>query len=453
MSSAPQVRRPDAAGTDLSDAVDIAEQSDTRSPARLGFWVLVVGFGLFMAWAALAPLDEGVSVPAVVSIETRRKAIQHVQGGSVKQLAVKEGQQVKAGDVLLLIDDGPTRAAHQSIRQNYLAQRAMESRLLAELAGTDRVAFHADVQQATEAEARLHMSAQLQLFNARRAALAAEVAASEETIAGLQAQGRGLERMIESRSQQADLLSQQVSNVRALAQEGFAPRNQALQLEQSQAELQAGMADLQANRQRVATSIAEARLRIAQRRQEHLKEASAQLAEVRREVQANQEKLAAVTAELARTEIRSPVDGQVVALAVSDVGGVVAPGQKMMDIVPVEARLLLDAKLPPHVIDRVRVGDATEVRFSGFADSPQLVVDAKLVSLSADAVTEQVGGLLATYYLGRVAITDAGLKALGPRVMQPGMPAEVLIRTGERTLLTYLLHPLTKRIASAMKEE
>lgn len=453
MSSNPQARRPAAAGTDLADAVDIAEQSDTRSPVRLGFWVLVVGFGLFMAWAALAPLDEGVSVPAVVSIETRRKAIQHVQGGVVKQLAVKEGQQVKAGDVLLLIDDGPTRAAHQSIRQNYLAQRTLESRLLAELAGAGRVAFHTDVQQATDAEVRLHMSAQTQLFDARRAALAAEVAASEETIAGLQAQGRGLGHIIDSRSQQADLLSEQVSNVRALAQDGFAPRNQALALEQSQAELKAGMADLQANRQRVATSIAELRSRIAQRRQEHLKEASAQLAEVRREVQANQEKLAAVTTELARTEVRSPVDGQVVALAVSDVGGVVGPGQKMMDIVPVEARLLLDAKVPPHVIDRIRVGDSTEVRFSGFANSPQLVVDAKLVSLSADAVTEQVGGGTVTFYLGRVAITDAGLKALGPRVMQPGMLAEVLIRTGERSLLTYLLHPLTKRIASAMKEE
>lgn len=453
MSTAPQVRGPVAAGTEIDDAVDIAEQSDTRSPVRLGFWVLVVGFGLFMAWAALAPLDEGVSVPAVVSIETRRKAIQHVQGGVVKQLAVKEGQQVKAGDVLLLIDDGPTRAAHQSIRQNYLAQRTLESRLLAELAGADRITFHTDVQQAIDAEARLHMSAQTQLFNARRAALAAEVAASAETIAGLQAQGRGLGQMIDSRSQQADLLAEQVSNVRALAQDGFAPRNQALALEQSQAELKAGMADLQANRQRVASSIAELRSRIAQRRQEHLKEASSQLAELRREVQANQEKLAAVTTELARTEIRSPVDGQVVALAVSDVGGVVGPGQKMMDIVPVEARLLLDAKVPPQVIDRIRVGDSTEVRFSGFANSPQLVVDAKLVSLSADSVTEQVGGGTVTFYLGRVAITDAGLSALGPRIMQPGMLAEVLIRTGERSLLTYLLHPLTKRIASAMKEE
>ena len=453
MSPPHQVRRPTTAGNDLSDAVDLAQQSDTRTPVRLGFWVLVVGFGLFLTWAALAPLDEGLPVTAVVSIETRRNLIQHVQGGVIKQLAVKEGQQVKAGEVLLLIDDGATRAAHESIRQNYLSQRALESRLLAELAGANRIHFHPDVQQATEAEARLHMSAQTQLFNARGAALAAEVAASEEAIAGLQVHGRGLGQVIESRSQQAALLSEQVNNVRALAQDGFAPRNQALALEQTQAELKAGMADLQANLQRVATSIAETRFKIAQRRQEHLKEGSAQLTEVRREVQANQERLAAVRAELARTEIRSPADGQVVALALSGAGGVVAPGQKMMEIVPVAARLLLDAKLPPHAIDRVRVGDATEVRFSGFADSPQLVVGATLVSLATDSVTEQIGGSVMTYYLGRVAITDAGLKALGPRVMQPGMPAEVLIRTGERSLLTYLLHPLTKRIAAAMKEE
>ncbi len=453
MSPNTDTRTSPAAASDVTDVDDLSRQSDTRSPIRMGFWVLVVGFGLFIAWAAFAPLDEGVSASAQVSIETRRKAIQHLQGGVIKELPVKEGQQVKAGDVLLVLDDGTTRAVRDSIQQNYLAQRAMESRLLAELSGAGGVAFHADLTKATEAEARLHMSVQTQLFNARRAALAAEMAALQESIHGLEAQGKGYQQMLLNRQQQASLQGEQIGNIKSLAQDGFAPRNQVLQLEQAQSELRAGMADLTANGQRVLASMAEMRLKIAQRKQDFLKEASTQLADVRREVQANQEKLVAISTDLERTEIRSPVEGQVVGLGVSGVGSVVTPGQKLMDIVPVESVLLLDTKVPPHVIDRVHVGDPTEVRFSGFADSPQLVVDAKLVSLSSDAVSEPTGNGVITYYLGRVAITDAGLKALGKRVMQPGMPAEVLIRTGERTLLTYMLHPLTKRIAASMKEE
>lgn len=435
------------------DAIDISEQSNTRTPIRLGFWVLIVGFGLFLLWAAFAPLDEGVSAPATVSIETRRKTIQHLQGGVIKEVRVKEGQMVKADQVLVVLDDGTTRAAYESVRQTYLAQRAQESRLMSELANQSRISFHADLLKASEAEAQLHMAAQQQLFNARRAAQVAEFAAAMENIAGLEAQVGGLRAVLDSRKTQAALQSEQLQGVKALAQDGFAPRNQALQLEQSQADLRAAMADISANTQRSLMAISEMKQKIAQRKQEYLKEVSAQLTDVRREVQGNDEKLRAITAELGRIEIRSPVEGQVVALALASSGGVVQPGQRLMDVVPKGESLLLDAKVPTHVIDRVKVGDPVEVRFSGFANTPQLVVDGRLVSLSGDAVTEQMGGGVINFYLGRVEITEAGRKALGQRQMQPGMQAEVLIRTGERSLLTYLMHPLTKRVAAAMKEE
>jgi protease secretion system membrane fusion protein len=259
--------------------------------------------------------------------------------------------------------------------------------------------------------------------------------------------------MLESKRAQAGFQAEQLKSVSELAREGYAPRNQALQLEQAQADLRSGVADLQANISRGQQSIAETRMRMAQRRSEYHKEEGAQLADVRKEVQAGQDKLRAVTEELARTSIKSPVDGQVVGLAVSSTGGVVTPGQKLMDIVPKGETLLVDAKIPPHVIDRIAKGDEAEVRFSGFANSPQLVLDGKVVSLSGDAVTENQGMQTVSYYLARVEVTPGGFKKLGARVMQPGMPAEVLVKTGERSLLTYLMHPLTKRVASAMKEE
>lgn len=440
--------------SEVTDIEGTPLTSDTRGPIRLGFWILIVGFGAFLLWAAFAPLDEGVSAPATVSIETRRRTIQHMSGGTVKNVLVKEGQQVKEGDVLIELGDASARANYESVRQNYMALRAAESRLLTEQMEKPAIDFHPDLKAAaSDPLIRQHMATQTQLFNARRSALDAELSAARESIAGQEAQIAGITGMLENRKAQATLQAEQIRNIRELAAEGYAPRNQLLQLEQSQAELRSVMADLQANRERARQSIAELKMRMAQRRQEYQKEAGAQLAEVRREVQSGQDKLRAVSEELDRVQIKAPVDGQVVGLSVSAIGGVVTPGQRIMDVVPKGETLVLDAKIPPHVIDRVHVGSETDVRFSAFSHTPQLVVEGKLVSVSGDAMTEQQGPAQTTYYLARVEVTPEGFKKLGHHTMQAGMQAEVLIRTGERSLMTYLLHPLTKRVASAMKEE
>ena len=159
---------------------DVELKSDTRPVIRLGFWTLIVGFGLFLAWAAWAPLGEGVAAPAQVSVETRRKTIQHLQGGVIRELKVREGNEVKAGDVLLELDDASTRAGFEGIRQNYLAQRAHEGRLLAEISGVSRITFHEDLLDPKDAVAAQHMAVQQKLFASRRSAQLAEVAAAEQ---------------------------------------------------------------------------------------------------------------------------------------------------------------------------------------------------------------------------------------------------------------------------------
>ena len=444
---------PKRPGPGVSDAEEIARRSDTRSVMRLGFWVLGFGFGLFLAWAAFAPLDEGVSAPATVSIETRRKVVQHVTGGLVKQVLVKEGATVNQGDVLIVLDDVNARASREMVLQNYLAQRAMEGRLLAEASGAKAITFHPDLLLSKDPQAGQHMRVQQQLFDSRRAAYQAEISAAQQGIAGLEGQVRGLQQVLAGRTTQAELQSRQLAEVQRLATEGYAPRNQALQLEQASADLRASLAEIRTNIERARSAIAEAQLHIAQRQQEFVKEVSAQLADLRREVNGNQERLLAITAELDRMEIRAPVAGQVLSLAVNGPGAVVTPGMRLLEVVPQGESLLLDAHIQPQVIDRIKVGDATEVRFSAFANAPQLVVHGKLVSLSADAVTDVLPTGSMTYFLGRVELTPEGRKALGDRMLQPGMVAEVLIKTGERSLLTYLLHPLTKRVAAAMTEE
>lgn len=453
--TSPVVRPPQAPKPDAEEARDIAaiiERSDTRSVMRMGFWVLIVGFGLFLAWAAFAPLDEGVPAPATVSIETRRKLVQHMTGGVIKAVRAKEGAVVEAGEVLVELDDVTIKAQLETIRQNYLAQRAMEGRLMAEAGRAADITFHPDLLSSTDPIAVQHMRVQRQLFQARRSSFASEIAAANQTIAGLEGQIVSMQQALESRRAQAALQTQQLQNVQGLAADGFAPRNQVLQLEQAQAELRASMSDAQSQIQRARSSIAETRLRIAQREQEHMQETSTQMADVKREVDGNQERVRAIVDELARMHIKAPVAGQVMDLAVHGSGAVVSPGQKLMEIVPQGEPLLLDARIPTHVIDRIKVGDMVEVRFSAFANAPQLVVMGKLVSLSGDALSEQSPAGTQTFYLGRVQLTDEGRQALGKRLLQPGMAAEVLVKTGERSLLTYLLHPLTKRIAAAMSE-
>jgi protease secretion system membrane fusion protein len=427
--------------------------TDTRQPMRIGLWVLGIGFGGFLLWAGLAPLDEGVPTQGMVAIDTKRKAVQHLSGGLVKEVLVKEGQFVKNGQEVIRLDDAMVRANYESIRQHYLGVRAMEGRLVAEQTGQARIDFHPDLlNERNDPLIKQQMANQEQLFQSRRMALQSDLQAIEESIQGQMAAIQGFEGMLQSRKSQLSLLEEELKGIRDLVKEGYAPRTKQMELERMAADAMGSMADLQGNISRARSSIAEMKMRAIQHKQEYRKEVDTQLADVRREVQADADKFKASTEELGRTVIRAPVEGQVLGLAVQTVGGVIQPGQKLMDIVPKNEALLLETRVAPHLIDRVHPGLIADVRFSSFAHSPQLVVQGKVDSISTDLITDPQNPNIA-YYLARVSVTAEGLKKLGSRQLQAGMPAEVVIKTGERSVLTYLLHPLLKRLSASMKEE
>ena len=428
--------------------------SDTRGIARKALWVLGIGFGGFLLWAALAPLDEGVPTPGMVTIDTKRKAIQHLTGGIVKEVLVREGDVVKEGQVLMRLDEAVSKANYESVRQRYLGLSAMQSRLKAEQTGAARVAFEKDVVEAAAADPFMaqQVSNQRQLFDSRRQALQSDLQAFQESIEGLKAQREAAQAMLAQRQQQLALLKEELSNTRELVKDGYAPRNRQMELERMVAEVQANIADLTGNTIRTTRAIAETTQRSLSRQSEYRKEVDSQMADVAREVQADAEKFVAQKADLQRVEIRSPAAGQVVGLSVQSVGAVVQPGQRLMEIVPEEQALLLETRIAPHLIDKVHAGLSADVRFSTFAHSPQLVVEGKVLSVSGDLLADPQNPQ-AAYFLARLEVTPAGMKTLGNRQLQPGMPAEVVIKTGERSLLKYLLSPLTKRMAGSMKEE
>lgn len=446
-------------GTNTPIAVtDVPGESAARPPAnsaaaaRLGLWVLGLGLGGFLLWAGLAPLDEGVPTQGMVTIDTKSKTVQHLSGGIVKAVLVREGEVVKQDQPLIELDAAVAKANHEAVRQRYLGLRAMQGRLMAEQTGQPGIEFHPDLLAAkSDPLMAAQMATQQDLLRARRAALAAEMGAVDENIRGLKSTIDTYASIAQSRKTQLRLLEQELSQTRPLVADGYAPRNRLLELERTQADLQAALFDLQGQSVRAQQSIAELTQRKLARQQDYRKEVESQMAEVSREVQSDAQKLLAVADDLARTVVKSPADGQVVGLAVHAAGAVVQPGMKLMMVVPADAPLMLETRIEPHLIDKVRPDLVTDVRFSSFSHSPHLVVEGRVDSVSQDLLIDQVTG--AGYYLARVVITENGFKTLGKRQMQPGMPAEVIIKTGERSLLTYLLSPLTRRLAGALKEE
>ena len=437
--------------SEISTEHDLPAAGDATRPSRIGFWALLIGLGGFLVWAAFAPLDEGVPSHGVVAIDTKRKAVQHLTGGIVKEVLVREGEQVKEGQLLIKLDEAATRANYEAIRQRYLGLRAMQGRLIAEQSGAATVAFHPDLKTAAgDPLIRSQMLTQEQLFRSRKSSLQADLQSLREAIEGQEGLLTAYQGMLSNRRMQVSLLQDELKQTRELVKEGYAPRNRQLELERMVSETNGSIAELLGNITRGQRSIGELRQKMIVRQQEYRKEVEGQLAEVTREVQSDEGKFRALADDLARVEIKSPAAGQVVGLTVQTVGGVIQSGQKLMDIVPEDELLLVETKVAPNLIDKVHAGLPVDIRFNSFANSPQLVVDGKVVSISGDLLTEQQTGV--QYFLSRVAVTPEGYKKLGKRTLQPGMPVEVVFKTGERSLLTYLLHPLTKRIAASMKE-
>lgn len=412
--------------------------SETGYFIFLGIVFLLFGFGGFVYWASTAPLDEGIPAPGVVSVESKRKTVAHLTGGIVKEILAREAQLVEEGAPLIRLDDTTTRANYESALQTFYAMKATEARLIAEQIGAGSVSFPPELTRPpVHPLAAQHMSTQRNLFAARRAALASDLAVFEETAATYEAQAKGFD-------EQLDFLKQELAGLRELAKEGYAPRNQQLDVERQ-------FSELASNALRARRTAGETKLRAIQRRQEYRQEVESNLADTQREAGSAVERVTALREELSRIEIRSPVRGYVTGLAAHTIGGVVTPGMKLMDIIPADEKLVFEVRVPSHLVDRVHAGLIANINLNNFPNDPQMVIEGTVTSVSADLITDPNPNM-PPYYLSFVEVTPKGMHRLGNHQLQAGMPAEVVIKTGERTLLTYLLKPLMRRVNTALKE-
>jgi membrane fusion protein, protease secretion system len=426
--------------------------TDYARPARLGLWVLAVGLGGFLSWAIFAPLDEAVPAPGVVSVESKRKRIDHLTGGLVEKILAREGQRVREGDELIVLNETQSRAALNATLSQWRVAAATEARLNAEREGRKSIAFPDELLVAREeAEVASAIRAQEDLFHSRRAALEGELRIMRESARGLEVQLRSLDQLKIGREKQVELFNEQLASFRTLNKQGFVSRNHLIDIERQLAEVQSKQSEDLANIAGVSARLADFRMRGAQRETEFRREVEAQLAEVQKDVATQGERLSAVRDTHARLAIRAPVSGTVVDIAIHTVGGVVKPGERIMDIVPDGDELIVEAQIPTQYIDRVHAGLPANVHFDAYASRIERpVVAGKVSVVSADALSDARTG--AQFYSMRVTVPGAELKKLGDLHLQPGMQGTVMVKTGERSLIVYLTRPLLRRFTTALSE-
>lgn len=423
---------------------------DDRPIRRVGYVMLLVTFGLFGGWAALAPLDSSALAPGVVMVKSYRKTVQHLEGGIVRELRVHDGDLVKSGDVLLVLDNTQARSDMETTRSQLIAALHLQARLEAERdALPEPVAVPtldlADprVQEARDSEARI--------FQTRRTSLLGEIGLQETTIGQIEEQVRGFKAIIASKQMLAASYQDEIVDLRALLAEGYVDKQRLREQERSLARLQTEIAESQSEIAQARVHVDEAKLKILQLKKAFASEVAGLLGDARTKVYELRERLATLQDRDQRTDILAPESGMVMGMTVHTLGAVVSPGTALLDIVPANEELIVEAQVSPMDIDRITLGKLADIRFSAFKSSTTPVIEGRLVQISADRLINKDTG--AAYYLARVALTDKGRQTLGNLTLVPGMPVEVLVNTGARTLLQYLIQPASNVFARSLIED
>ncbi|CAI8893722.1 Type I secretion system membrane fusion protein PrsE [Pseudomonas fluorescens] len=426
---------------------------DVGKPARWGVWLVLAGFGGFLLWSWLAPLDAGVVATGTVKVTSNRKAVQHLSGGTVEAILVREGDLVTKGQEVVRLDSLRAAAEQGAVSAQYIVSKTVENRLEAERDNRDVVNFDPELLKRFKDDHRLEAAMDLQqrLLDTRRAGLAGEISILQENLAASAVQLKGLQQVYSARASQISFLNQELQGTRVLTAEGYVPRNRLLELERSNADLAAGQAENLNNIARVRSQTTEIKLRILQRQHDYLKEVESQLTETAKENTTLADRLRALDYEVTHTVIRSPIDGMVQALSIATVGGIIQPGFKIMEIVPVNEPLQVDAMIPVQAIDKMFPGLPVDISFPAFNHAQTPNIPGRVMTISADRLMDEESKQ--PFYLAQVEVTPDGMSLLGTNHIRPGMPASVTIKTGERNMLSYLLKPMLERVDSSFKEQ
>lgn len=426
---------------------------ELRRSIVAGALVIGLGLGGFFLWAAAAPLAGAAIARGVISPDGSRRTVQHLEGGIIQRILVEDGSAVQAGDPLIVLEDVQARTGHDVLRTRFHTLAAAQARLLAEQAGATDIRFPDWLIETTgeDATALEAMVAQRQLFRTRGQGLADRRGILAQRIAQLREEIAGLEAQIVADGRQITLIAEEIEGLDQLYRKGLTPKTRLLALQRAQSDIEGDRAERRARIARAHQAIGETELQIIAQGTALLDQANEELSRVQAELAEVEQRLAASRDVLARTLIKAPAAGTVVELRFHTPGGVIRPGEPVLDIVPDDEELLVDARLSPLDIDVVAAGLPAQIILPAFKQRHLPRIEGRVRRISADAIVDPHSG--ERYFEARIEIDPAQLVALEPAVeLSAGMPAEVYITIAERTMLDYLLQPVFDSLRRAFRE-
>jgi len=443
---------PEVKNTELiTDELEVVLNTDDKPIRRIGFLILFIMIGIFGTWSFIAPIDSSALASGTVVVKSHRKTIQHLEGGIVNEINVRDGDLVEVGDSLLNLDGTQIKAQIKILQGQYISAAAISSRLKTERTQKKEISFSDDLKQLNDSRVQEAIAGQTQIFIARRNSLQGELGILKQRIGQLSLKIKGLKTQQKSNHQLLTLYAEEIADLKELLADGFADKQRLRELQRQHTQANSDIAALMTEIASTQMQQGETKLQILQTERKFQEEVATQLEEVNSELFSISEQLVVAKDQDRRSLIVAPVKGMILGMSAHTKGGVIGPGQAILDIVPEDEELIINAQVAPLDIDRIQIGTKAEVRFSAFNSKTTPVMEGRVQTISADSLLDEVTGM--QYYQAKIELTPESYKRLGGLVLIPGMPAEVLINTGERTMFEYLVQPLTDAFARSFIEE
>ncbi|RWB14355.1 MAG: HlyD family type I secretion periplasmic adaptor subunit [Mesorhizobium sp.] len=432
-----------------------SDTPQTEDPAPFGKSLVVSGFAIIAAfsavagtWLAAAPIQGAVLAPGVVDVASNVKTIQHLEGGIISEILVNEGDRVSPGQALIRLQGTASTAAANEISAQWYEAKATEARLVAERDGKDTIEIPPELKQSGK-QAMDAIAGQESIFRSRQALLRESLSVLQQIIASLQKEIEGYEGQVAAATQKVKVIEDQLSDVRALYEKKLVIRTRLTDLETEQADVSGALSGYIASIGVAKQKMEETKFKIAEFKASTATDIVEQLGLTRAKIYESAQKMAAANDVLARTEIRAPIGGTVVGLKVHTIGGVIAAGDQLMDIVPLDDSFVVLANVDPLDVDQVRAGLHATIWLSAVSKRYQQPMNGDIQTLSADRLIDSRTGQ--AYYSARIVLTPESLKAM-PVALQAGMNTQVMIETGTRSAWEYLSAPVYAAMGRALRE-
>ncbi len=427
------------------------EQFASIKQARSGLLIVIFGFSTFMLWALFVPISEGVVAYGSLVVEGNRKSVQHLEGGIVKSIHVKEGDIVEEGQVLLVLDDTQSNAQYEMLFSRYYTGLAMYNRLQAERLGGSEINFSQEIKDLMHMVSMQDITTiQNNLFKARKSQLAGQVEILKQKIEQLKKQLSGMEYQETAINSEIGYIEDELKRLKRLQESDLVDLPRVIEQQKALAQAQGRKGQVESEMAGTAVTIGEARLQILQIEKDNLQEIETSVVEIQERILETREQLIAIRDVINRTKMTAPQSGKVLNLNVFTIGGVVPPGNPLMEIIPSNDAMVIDARLKVTDVDNVLMGMSARIRLSALNQRRTPELFGKVQTVSGDVVVDEATG--EQFYLARIIISKEEFERVADKTLTPGMPVEVLIQSGQRTAMEYFTDPIIDILRRSLKE-